>query len=422
MIILDMRTVIFLSVITYIICTLLIIQLWRQNRRRFAGMAYWVFDFIFQTTALTLIILRGTIPDSISIVLANSLVFAGALLIYMGLERFVEKSSAQIHNYLLFVLYVGAFVYSTFIHPDLYMRTITTSMGLLLISFQCLWLLWRRVEPDKRPMTFWVGMVFGGYCLVSIVRIVEYFVGVHAGGDYFQSGLFQTLVLVFYQLLLILLTYSLILMVNKRLYMAIKTQEEKFAKAFHSAPYAITLTRLSDGTLVDVNEGFVAISGYDRTEVVGKKAMDFHIWEHEEDRTAVIEALSRNVKVYGKEQHFLRKNGETITGLFSAEIILIDGEKNVLSSIADITERKRAEEALEEERRRLQQALDEVRTLRGIVPICANCKKIRDDEGYWYQVEKYVSDHTEARFSHGICPTCFEKEMKKMETHSTFRA
>jgi len=81
-----------------------------------------------------------------------------------------------------------------------------------------------------------------------------------------------------------------------------------------------------------------------------------------------------------------------------------------------IGERKRAFEALEEERRRLQQALDEVRTLRGIVPICAYCKKIRDDTGYWNQVEKYVSDHSDAKFSHGICPTCFEKEMKELKS------
>jgi len=73
---------------------------------------------------------------------------------------------------------------------------------------------------------------------------------------------------------------------------------------------------------------------------------------------------------------------------------------------------RRQQLELEEERRRLQQALDEIRTLRGILPICAYCKKIRDDKGYWSQVEKYVSDHTEAKFTHGICPTCFEKEMK----------
>jgi len=75
----------------------------------------------------------------------------------------------------------------------------------------------------------------------------------------------------------------------------------------------------------------------------------------------------------------------------------------------DITELKRAANALDEERRRLQQALDEVRTLRGIVPICANCKKIRDDKGFWNQVEKYVSERTEAEFSHGVCPDCAKK-------------
>lgn len=54
-------------------------------------------------------------------------------------------------------------------------------------------------------------------------------------------------------------------------------------------------------------------------------------------------------------------------------------------------------------------ALAEVRTLRGIVPICANCHNIRDDEGFWHRVEVYVHDHTHADFSHGICPPCVRK-------------
>ncbi|MFA6411245.1 MAG: PAS domain S-box protein [Syntrophales bacterium] len=86
-----------------------------------------------------------------------------------------------------------------------------------------------------------------------------------------------------------------------------------------------------------------------------------------------------------------------------------DGRIVRMEIATDFTFRKQAEEALEKERRRLQQLLDEVRTLRGIVPICANCKKIRDDEGFWNQVEKYVSDRTEAEFSHGICPECAQK-------------
>lgn len=57
----------------------------------------------------------------------------------------------------------------------------------------------------------------------------------------------------------------------------------------------------------------------------------------------------------------------------------------------------------------LRLAMEEIKTLRGIVPICANCKKVRTDAGYWQQVEVYVSEHTEAQFSHGICPACMQE-------------
>jgi len=57
----------------------------------------------------------------------------------------------------------------------------------------------------------------------------------------------------------------------------------------------------------------------------------------------------------------------------------------------------------------LKQALEEIKTLRGILPICSNCKKIRDDKGVWNQIEQYVRDHTEVDFSHGICPECVTK-------------
>jgi sigma-B regulation protein RsbU (phosphoserine phosphatase) len=67
------------------------------------------------------------------------------------------------------------------------------------------------------------------------------------------------------------------------------------------------------------------------------------------------------------------------------------------------------QEALATKVEELRQALDQIKTLRGIVPICASCKKIRDDKGYWSQVEVYVREHTEAQFSHSICPECMTK-------------
>ena len=354
---LDMRTIVFSHVITDIICVWFVVLLWRQSRNRFAGMAFWVVDFVFQAAALILIVLRGAVPDWISMVLSNTLVIVGAILGFMGLERFVGKKGPQIHNYLLLTIFIFVHGYFALVQPSLAARNLNLSVVLLLVCFQCVWLLWHRAEPGLRSLTFGVGVVFFLYCMASVVRIVQFFIRAHAESNYLQSGLFEALVLVSYQVLFILLTYSLVLMVNKRLLMKITTQEEKFAKAFHSAPYAITLTRPSDGTIVDVNETFFSMTGYDRAEVMGKNTIDLHLWEHDEDRVAVVDALTRTGGVHGMEMPFRKKNGEAITGLFSAEIILIDGEKSILSSIGDITARKQAEAALQESHTKLEKNL-----------------------------------------------------------------
>ncbi|HAA03768.1 MAG TPA: hypothetical protein DCZ69_17480 [Syntrophobacteraceae bacterium] len=72
----------------------------------------------------------------------------------------------------------------------------------------------------------------------------------------------------------------------------------------------------------------------------------------------------------------------------------------------EIERRTKAESEKQELIQELQQALSEVKTLRGFLPICASCKKIRDDEGYWQQIEQYIQERSEAKFSHAVCPEC----------------
>ena len=79
-----------------------------------------------------------------------------------------------------------------------------------------------------------------------------------------------------------------------------------------------------------------------------------------------------------------------LLGMFWGKIRQVDAEKSEI--IAD-----------------LQEALAKVKTLSGFLPICASCKKIRDDKGYWNHVEAYISEHSEAEFSHGVCPGCAKK-------------
>ncbi len=90
----------------------------------------------------------------------------------------------------------------------------------------------------------------------------------------------------------------------------------------------------------------------------------------------------------------------------------------------EIVKRNQAEKEKEKLIKKLEQALTEVKSLRGIVPICSNCKNIRDDKGYWNKLELYIQEHSEASFSHGLCPECSEKlyssedwyiEMKKQQ-------
>lgn len=84
-------------------------------------------------------------------------------------------------------------------------------------------------------------------------------------------------------------------------------------------------------------------------------------------------------------------------------------EDEVLSRVKTHLNLSTLQRQLEKKNAELQKALDEIRTLRGIIPICMSCKKIRDDDGYWQQLENYISDHSEAQFSHGICDECIPK-------------
>lgn len=88
---------------------------------------------------------------------------------------------------------------------------------------------------------------------------------------------------------------------------------------------------------------------------------------------------------------------------------LVPAVSRALREVGERTERKRAEAEREKLIQELKESLARVKLLSGMLPICFSCKKIRDDKGYWTQIEVYIRDHSETEFSHGICPDCFKK-------------
>lgn len=170
------------------------------------------------------------------------------------------------------------------------------------------------------------------------------------------------------------------------------------------------------GKMLIWNKAASRITGYSDTELSSKKPTDFFSGE---DVQRVAESIERvwkegSAKVEAK---LVLKDGRQVPYEFAGSI-LKDSKDNIIafSGIGrDITKRKRAEAELENLISELKDALANVKTLSGLLPICASCKKIRDDKGYWNQIEAYISEHSEAEFTHGMCPDCAKKAYEELD-------
>lgn len=165
--------------------------------------------------------------------------------------------------------------------------------------------------------------------------------------------------------------------------------EERYRCLSDAAFEGILLTKKC--IIIEVNEAFCTMLSYQPSELIDKEVIDFVPLEDREKVENKI--ISGYEEPY--ETSFLRKDGSIFPAEVHAKMFYYKGQEVRVASIRDLTEKKKAEE--------------EIQNLKGIVPICMHCKEIRDDKGYWNKLEKYISEHSEAEFSHSICETCLEK-------------
>jgi PAS domain S-box-containing protein len=144
---------------------------------------------------------------------------------------------------------------------------------------------------------------------------------------------------------------------REKAHSALKFSEEKFSKVFNLSPDSININRLSDGVYLDINNGFVAMSGFSREEVLGKSSLpgNLGIWVNKRDRETLVEGLKKHGEVIDLEAPFRRKDGSIIYGMMSAKIMEINGEACILSITRDITERKMQIDALSESEKRFRE-------------------------------------------------------------------
>jgi PAS domain S-box-containing protein len=172
----------------------------------------------------------------------------------------------------------------------------------------------------------------------------------------------------------------------------------------------------AEGRLTFMNPEAERLLGWTSEELVGK---ELHEEIHHQrpdgtsyplDECASSEVLRTGVRQMVARDAYLRKDGSFLPISYVTAPVR-EGDKVVAAVIAfqDITVRQMIEEERERLIAELKEALENVKTLKGLLPICASCKRIRDDTGYWNQIEAYIHEHSEAEFSHGICPECAQK-------------
>jgi hypothetical protein len=136
--------------------------------------------------------------------------------------------------------------------------------------------------------------------------------------------------------------------------------------------------------------------------------------EHRAEVLRYVEACAQDGTPYDFELPKFTAKGRLIWVRSIGEAVR-DAEGKIIriqGAFQDITVRKQVEAEREKLIKELQDALAEVRTLREFLPICSYCKKVRDDQNYWSKIENYISEHTSTKFSHGICPECYEIEVE----------
>lgn len=342
----DFRTVYFTYVIINLVNLILIGSLYLQIKKRFPGTLLILLSFFLLATATTLMLLRSSIPDWISISIANVLAVSSTVILLIGFEKFVDKKGIQIQNYILIFIFFVVHSYFTFIKPDLNARNLNLSVTYVILSFQIAFLMLKRTPVVMRKITRPVGIVFCTISAIQIFRIFFLWQKNSSNSNYFNLGASEAFYTLILEIIIIFLAYSIILMYNKRLILELNIQEEKFSKAFHAAPFIIMLSKLEDGKVFEVNKSVLSISGYQPNDLINYKTTDLNIWKQSNDRNKFISDLNSEGKVFENEYQFRKKSGELFTGLISAESIEINNEQCIISVISDITVRKMAENKL----------------------------------------------------------------------------
>lgn len=295
---LDIRTVVFSQLLIQLVCAFVIFLLWRDNRARYDGLGLWVLNSILQPVALAFVLLRGQIPDFLSMVVGNTLALGAVTLLYSGLARFAGRPALDRLN--LYALGVFALVHTYFSVVDVsfYSRNLNFNAFFIFYSLRIV-LLMRRYPPELKKHAAAVSHPFMAFASISLVRILLVISGEHPH-DFMQNLPSDTALFLLYSGLLIVLTYGLFLIVNRRLLADTKADYEGRIEAEKVLSGALRVAKLGTWrwdiktNRLNWSDEMYSIFGIDKAGFTGSLVDVLASAIHPDDKAAVEAA---NVKV-----------------------------------------------------------------------------------------------------------------------------
>lgn len=225
--ILDVKVIMFSYNVSNVLLTIVMAYVWIQNRKRFEGISYWLIDYIFQTIGIFLMIQRGSIPDFLSLSAANILIVCGKLFFLIGLQKFLAKETAYSINFLMLVVFFFLHYFFGIVNQSFTARVVFLSIPIMIIISQALYLLILQTEKDKRHVYGTTALVCIGFLLLYGFRIFAVFCIDPAESDFFNMEMIDAILRMSSQMLSIMMTISLILMINMRLFLEVQQLVEE---------------------------------------------------------------------------------------------------------------------------------------------------------------------------------------------------
>jgi PAS domain S-box-containing protein len=342
---LDSFTLIIVLGLTDVLQAIALFSNYLINRKQ-KGVGEWALGFASVAAGFLLLLLREAIPYLfITVILANLLLIVGSLLIYVGIMKFLDSKENKWVIVSILSIFSLSFLYFTYKMNDINMRALILSVFLGMISLMSAKALFEKKTKYISSSANFLASIFLIHAFFFALRFILN-ATISPISSIFLASTIQTSTYLIQIADGILLTFGLITLVNQNLNSEIKEAMEHFELIFNTSPDAAIITRAIDGLILDINDGFVSLSGFTREEALQKSSLAINVWKNPADRQKVVDELQEKRYCTNLEAIFQRKNGTQIYGLLSAKLITLHGTPAIISVIRDITYRKQLEENL----------------------------------------------------------------------------